>query len=596
MRARVLSLAFFGMTTYLLAQAPSDAIATLRASARLVVVDVVVEDAHGHPIKGLKQSDFILTEGKTEQIVRGFEEHTAPTSVRLAPAPVLPPGVFTNYAPAPVGSAVNVLLLDLLNTPMADQTYVRSQLVKYLQTVKPGTRIAIFSLTDHLRLLQSFTTDPELLLRTIQSMKSRSSPLLEDPGGSGAPRSIAAQYGEVSLTPDTPSFVLNVADFEAENKSFQTSSRAYDTYNALNTLARYLVSIPGRKNLLWFSGSFPVNVMPDADAQGSPFAGLAKTESGFQETTNLLTRAQVAVYPIDALGIRTRETTLASAGDSSAAGGDKYLTDGLLPNDRAFNQSTFDDHATMKQLAQDTGGRAFINTNGLALAAAQATEDGSSYYTLSYSPSDTNQNGTYRAIRVKLSQSGAHLYYRHGYYAEQPSSGKSAAAAPTPGKLMTASLFGAPPSTQIIFNTFVQPAGNGPEDKPAAGNMVAAGGEHNDKGWLRYSVNVAADTHAMSFLETPQGRFKDAVEFLTLVYTLDGKLVNSAIATTNADVAAAEYKQLLKSGLHVAQQVSVPAKGQFALRIVVRDRGSNAIGSVEIPVSAVHRIDVKAAQ
>ena len=101
---------------------------TLHVSSKLVILDVVVADPHGTPIKGLKQSDFAVLEGKSPQTIASFEEHSAADPVKLPPLPKMPAGVFTNFSPAPENSAVNVLLLDALNTPLADQAYVRQQI------------------------------------------------------------------------------------------------------------------------------------------------------------------------------------------------------------------------------------------------------------------------------------------------------------------------------------------------------------------------------------------------------------------------------------------------------------------------------------
>ncbi len=86
--------------------------------------------------------------------------------------PKFPPGVFTNYTPEPVNGAVNLLLLDTLNTPLTDQAYVRQQLIAYLNATPPGTRIAIFGLSSQLTILQGFTSDPALL-KAVTSTKTR---------------------------------------------------------------------------------------------------------------------------------------------------------------------------------------------------------------------------------------------------------------------------------------------------------------------------------------------------------------------------------------------------------------------------------------
>ena len=56
----------------------------------------------------------------------------------------------------------------------------------------------------------------------------------------------------------------------------------------------------------------------------------------------------------------------------------------------------------MFAMAEDTGGEAFVNTNGLTQAVTKAVEDGSNYYTLTYSPTNVQWDGRFRAIKVKV--------------------------------------------------------------------------------------------------------------------------------------------------------------------------------------------------
>ncbi len=120
-------------------QPPSSGI-TLHAGTQLVIVDVVVTDSHQEPVHNLKASDFTLLERNLPQQIKNFEEHKAlppAEAAKLPPMPVMPPGIFTNYSPAPRNGVLNVLLLDTLNTPMRDQAYVRDQLRKYLKNAGP---------------------------------------------------------------------------------------------------------------------------------------------------------------------------------------------------------------------------------------------------------------------------------------------------------------------------------------------------------------------------------------------------------------------------------------------------------------------------
>ena len=72
--------------------------------------------------------------------------------------------------------------IDTLNTPMQDQSVVRDQVLKYLNGARHGARIAIFGLNSRLRLLQGFTSDPELIRTVLNGEKagSQASPLIND--------------------------------------------------------------------------------------------------------------------------------------------------------------------------------------------------------------------------------------------------------------------------------------------------------------------------------------------------------------------------------------------------------------------------------
>jgi hypothetical protein len=100
---------------------------TLQVTSRAVLVDVTVIDRSGHPVKGLKQDAFTVTEQGKAQTVSFFEEHTGVAPLEAAELPKLPPNTFSNFSPFPAPDAVNVLLLDSLNTRMESQSFVHSQ-------------------------------------------------------------------------------------------------------------------------------------------------------------------------------------------------------------------------------------------------------------------------------------------------------------------------------------------------------------------------------------------------------------------------------------------------------------------------------------
>lgn len=166
-------------------------VATLKTAARLVVVDVGVTDSKQNAIHNLKASNFVVLENGAPQQVTGFEEHVGLTAAQMAkivPMRPLPPGIFTNFTPGLSGSAINLLLLDSLNTQMKDQSYVREQLREFLKNSPVGTRIAIFGLGERLMMLQGFTSDLALLKAVVSESKPSASKTMPDSVGNGGPR------------------------------------------------------------------------------------------------------------------------------------------------------------------------------------------------------------------------------------------------------------------------------------------------------------------------------------------------------------------------------------------------------------------------
>jgi VWFA-related protein len=579
--------------------ASPEAMATIRARAKLVVIDVVVTGKDRAPFKGLKQQDFTLTENGVPQTFKAFEEHTGLTpteALKFPPLSTLPPGIFTNYTPTPINSAVNILLLDALNTPFKDQTFVRDQLLDYVKKAKPGTSVAIFGLTTQLHLLQGFTSDPETLRKAVKLTQGKFSPLLDDAVGGGTTESLTDQMAHFG--PSLSDAAAGLSNLESMQQSFQLQMRAKYTLDAMSILARYLANIPGRKNLIWFSGSFPVDILPDGDA-ADPFLAVASSEAEYRETTNLLARSQVAVYPIDARGLMTLPMF------SAANTGSKYVRNptAMGKDINKFFAQTADEHGTMRRMAEDTGGEAFVNTNGLSQAVSKAIDEGSNYYTLAYTPTNTEWKGDFRKISVKLSQSGYKLAYRHGYYADDPNSPNSAlasttspsAAARAEGRpdpaMQQAMIHGLPGGTQIIYKLRVLPASTTPEDAIAPHNLTGASGFAPAKGpFQRLLVDYAADPHDLTFALAKDGKYHASLEFVSLLYDKDGRVVVASSNIIDSSVTPTGYAALLHGGFPFHQEISVPTKGDYTLRTGIHDITSSRIGAVELPISAIRKL------
>jgi VWFA-related protein len=543
--------------------------ATIRVDTNVVVVDITVTDSHQNPVHNLTATDFSLREDGQAQAIKTFEEHTADEAARpslLPPSPKLEPGVFTNVSPIPASDSLNIVLLDKLNTPMVDQSYSLDQLSKYLKVAPVGTRLAVVSLTSRqLSLLQGFTSDPELLRVALSSKKAamNASLFLDNPVSGRAKTTVGG--------------------------GLKARFRRELTLNALNELGRYLSGFPGRKNLIWFSASFPVSIVPDGRER---WASSADLDDEFKEMVNLLAHNQIAIYPIDARGLVSDSWFDASnAGASNVAASIQGLSNSV----QKTSMNAAIQKWAMTNIAGPTGGQAFMNTNDLKGAVSQAIDAGSNYYTLTYSPRSRKWNGQYRKIQIQLDRQGLTLAYRRGYYATDPNAPahhtelRIGSTEPGPYSAMRAAMVrGAPEPTEIRFEVGVRPAIADLEPVLAPGNQ----GNPKMKGpYRRYGIHYIAHQRDIECPSSPGDANVCTVQFVAFVYDADGRLMNTQVNEIKLTIKSAYYAALRQPGIHPAfqcqQEISVPAKGEYYLRVGVHDLTTNRIGALELPVSAV---------
>ncbi len=564
-----------------------------------VAVDVTVQDQSGHPVRGLTKDSFQLLENKTPQQVLRFEEHTSSTPQARGPElSRMPPGTFTDYTSVAPGGTLNILLMDALNTPLKDQRFVRSQLQQYVIHADPNTRVAIFGLTNRLVFLQGFSSDPDALKDAVEhKLIPRASVLPEDPAGNGSNTQSLSDITN-DMGPAMAQLSANLEQFAAEQQSFPLELRQQYTLDAFNDLAHYLANFPGRKNLIWFSGGFPLNFLPDPGIK-NPFSAMELNNKEFRETTDLLNRAQVAVYPVEASRPKTVPALDAANPGQKNDGSPVAASD----DGTKLNGSQAAEHTTMEQLADDTGGHAYYNVNRLTDAAAKAMDSGSNYYTLIYNPSNSKGKGEYRKIQVNLTGTlaarGLQLAYRHGYYADdpnQPSNGTvihepTATAAHSAVAYAAAAMTrGAPTPGDILFKVRVLPNSTTDEDTVAPDNQLDPSGRFKGP-FRRFDVDFVALPGDFQLTQQADGLHIGAIEFMAYVYDANGKLLNAIGNTIQLNLKPETYKQFLQEAVAFHLQVSAPVRRESYLRIAIHDVPSNRFGVVEIPVSSVSRLE-----
>jgi len=576
---------------------PGSPTASLRINTRAVLLDVVVTDHNGVPVTGLKQDAFTVIEQGKPQAVSFFEEHSGAQKAENVEIPTLPTDVFTNFSPFPMPAAVNVLLLDSLNTQIGNQAFVHKQALKFLQGAKPGSRMAIFTMSLGLHFVQGFTDDPALLVAALANKKNnevQESVMIKGQEETNAQAQLIGMMNQSEgngATAANPAMISDLMKFIQENDDSQTSDRALLTLANLQRLATFLNSFPGRKNLIWFSESIPFLTSNILDPH---------IEQEYFKTMNMLAAARVAVYPVSATGVASHALYEAYNNPSAyvsspmqvVGGGGIGATSVMSENSQRDSYQE-----SMKRFAHDSGGRAFMNTNGLADVISDIASTGSDFYTLSYTPSNQKMDGGERKIEVKVSGGKYDLSYRRGYFAidqDLPGSAQEMRnqavrnlAAHNPGSvdpLLPFMDLGMPQTQQILYKVLIQPI-------PAA--QDAATGTAEKAALSRYSIDFAINRDDLRLRPEADGTHQGVLNEALVVYDRYGTVVSRKDHIIALNIKPGVYTLFQQTGVQLHDSIEVP-KGQYWLRAGIYDQTSHKVGTMEVPLSQVKPLQVAA--
>jgi VWFA-related protein len=542
----------------------------LKVKTRLVIVDVIALDHKGSPVTDLEAKDFILTEEGKQQTIRSFS-FQQPSQAPGEPATLVPITLsanrITNMPRFKTNSTLNVLLIDGINVSNVNQKYAREEMVKFLAKLPAGQPLAVYAMGPKLRMLQDFTVDPSLLKAAVKKAKDNAM-------GVRSETSNAADLppGLIEQMPD--GMLQQVLRFGQEQSINQMDERVRLTLEQLGALARNLAGYPGRKNLIWLSEAFPDYIFPEHTDIGKATT-IATEQQGaihsyqtqIDHTADLLSNAQVAVYPVDAGTLANRDAySSLSNSDSngnylgrSALGGTRQGRGSAQASEISrASEASIASHATMTSVADQTGGKAFYNTNNIEKAIRDSMDDGSSYYTLGYYPENKNWDGRFRKIAVKINRPGIKLHYRQGFFAVEPTD-----PAKQDPKIQAIDIGSAldinnPIATALPFQAVVIPP------SPQNGNKV--------------QINFGIDPHAIGFELKADGLQHASVDCGVRAYTKSGNALNTQGNTFNAALAPEQYQKVMKMIFPCNQTLELPP-GEYLLRLAVRDKNNGLIGT-----------------
>ncbi len=556
----------------------------IRVTTRAVGVSVVVRDKNGH-VAGLTREDFTLLDQGKPQKITGFSVQAIPAQqaavANAAPASPLPPHIYSNRpeTKAAVPSNTTVVLLDALNTLIRDQHYVKQQFLQFLKQIQPTDRIAVYSLGTKLTVLHEFTSDAS---RLVASVRKYSGDNLSAVDASNPTPSDSGDPIVDSWLNDSAGIVSDIA----------IANRVTITAAALEAIAQHIARLPGRKNLVWISGSFPLSIghlaadgannWEDAafdqkiatggrgrTSGGATSGGASEDSSAYEmnvrdgnpardntsfqrdllRATRALSDADIAVYPVDARGLIAQPKNMTAEGTTSVSRSmvtAPVVSQSLVPTGRA----------AMEVVAENTGGLVFENTNDIRGAIRSAIDDGLVTYTLVFSPDPATLNGRFHPLKVQVKRPGIEIRYRKGYLAladaEPEAKDRSAA--------MRDAVASPIEALGIVLTAGVE------SDQPKPGSI---------------RVTLAIDPKDVAFSEVG-GKFAAGLDVTYSLRAADGHELASSAQGLNLNLPPAQYEAVMKEGMTVTRAIeNKPALAE--IRIAVYDRATGKTGSIILP-------------
>ena len=371
-----------------------------RSGTELVLVNVVVRDKAGNVVGGLTADDFSITEDGRPQTITSFDfEDLGTKTVESAESedlrnsgfedlrkdtssnpPILKSSASTGR-PDLHGRRLIVVFFDLSSMqPEEIARAVKAAHAYVDERLSPADLIAVASFSTSLRVDQDFTVDRETLGAALDRFGAQAGQGFEE-----------GTTGDVEGTPDTgAAFTPDDTEFNI----FNTDRRL----EALQTLSDALSGIQQKKSIVYFSSGM--------NQTGQ------ENQVEIRRTTDRANRANVSIYAADMRGLQA----LAAGGDASQASTRGVSTfSGASSLNQITRLSATQD--TLTTIAEDTGGRAFFDSNDFGDVFRRVVADTSAYYVLGYSSTNPARDGKFRRLKVQVKRPDVRIEARSGYYA-----------------------------------------------------------------------------------------------------------------------------------------------------------------------------------
>jgi VWFA-related protein len=514
-----------------------------------VVADVVVRDAKGNPVSGLTKADFqLLEDGIVQQIgdVTAIGGEDAPTNSHSPVASTTAESA-TTTTPATGGTngpSYMALVFDRLSPEARAAAYKGALAV--VDGMRSTDYVAVFLADLSLTTIQPYTNDREKVRAAVKDVSTRATSVFDrkssrtigvsDSAGDADPSvdwTAGAESGGRFAKPNDPSLITltrNLWEIMTRNQ------QGFATTDALLAIASALGTRPGRKTIVFFA------------------EGLALPPAVYPLYKNVVTtanRGNVSFYTIDAAGLRAHsedgETgravrAIGAAGIAQNPDGSNQSSLGLLEiNEDVLRKNP---RTSLTLLAQETGGFLVDNTNDLAKAFKQIDRDRRNYYLLTYQPTNTNFDGRWRSIGVKVPGRRVTISARSGYLAVKAPVGIPLLAYEGPA---LAALSRTPPPSELPLRS------------------VALAFPHG-----RIAVLASTDGNALRFDRDEANSYKTDFTILGRIVDAHGRVVRSASQPYRLTGPMANIDRARGGEILFFRQPTLPP-GHYTLEVALQD-------------------------
>lgn len=419
------------------AQQPSPADPTIRTSSQEVLLDIIVRDKKGRPVRDLNQDEIEVSDEGSQQRIRSFRLVTG----KDAAGPEEAPKGGDRKAPAAAAAAVNPLrqirLVTLAFEKLGPESrnLSRAAATDLLKNESGGNLFfGVFTIDQRLSVLQQYTSDKELVKTAVSKATSSSYSMYTSESdkianelkavtlqnqASFTPSSgqAAASEGGAAAAAAMAQMTLNMLQF---SQAMERTQQGRTSIFALLSLIKEQYRLPGRKTILYFTEG--LYVPPELQDQFRSIIGIAN-------------RSNVSVYAIDAKGLVTynqnsaggsmMQQATASLRSQQTVRGGPVTADQAKALDIAEDSTRSNATNALADLSESTGGFLITNSNDLRNPLRRVSEDIDTYYELSYTPQIDKFDGSFRKINVKIARSDIRIQTRAGYFALPPIEGQN---------------------------------------------------------------------------------------------------------------------------------------------------------------------------